>query len=300
MKERLKYITGYYIFWLLLFVAWKPVFLLFHWKNSFNFSIVEWGQVALHGFSMDLSAAAYITTFIAILLFISCFFRNNKWLDKIIYYYTIVMLFITLLLCVADLYLYSFWGFRIDLTPLFYLQSPKNALASGTWGMYLTGILLFAFLCFVAFRLFRKFHQRFFIFPDRSIGSIFPLAFIMGILFVFIRGGLGTSTMNTGWVYFSKAAFLNHAAINPVWNFMYSFGKEQDFDKQYRFMEAEEAAKLFEEMTPPAVDSTTVSVLKTDRPNIIFIIFLLVNTAAVAVNITYQRQVVLADFDVHT
>jgi len=94
----------------------------------------------------------------------------------------------------------------------------------------------------------------------------------MGILFVFIRGGIGISTMNAGRVYFSKDAFLNHAAINPVWNFMYSFGKEQDFDKQYRFMKAEEAAKLFKEMTPPEADSTTISLLKTDRPNIIFVI----------------------------
>ena len=272
MKARLKYILIYYLFWVLLFIIQKPVFLLFQWKNSFAFSISEWINVVVHGFPMDLSAAGYMTVLVAVLLLASSFFYNNKWLGKIIFYYTAVVLFLVMLICVADLYLYSFWGFRIDSTPLFYLESPKNALASGSWEIYLTAFLLISILYIISFWVFRKIHRRFFSFPGRSFWSLIPISLFGGILFIFIRGGVGVSTMNAGRVYFSKSIFLNHAAINPVWNFIYSFSKNEEFDKQYRFMEPEKAASLFKEMVSLSSDSTDLVVLKNNRPNIVFIV----------------------------
>ncbi len=272
MKARLKYILIYYLFWVLLFVVQKPVFLLFHRENSFDFSFLEWINVIVHGFSMDLSAAGYFTIFVAVLLLVSSFFKENKLLGKIVFYYTAVVLFLVLLICCADLYLYSFWGFRIDSTPLFYLESPKNAMASGSWEMYLTAVLLFLILYLSFLFIFRKLHKRFFLISDRSVWSLIPLSLFTVILFIFIRGGIGVSTMNAGRVYFSKSIFLNHAAINPVWNFIYSFTKNEDFDKQYRFMESGKATCLFSKMVSQKEDSTGVFVLKNNRPNIIFII----------------------------
>lgn len=71
------------------------------------------------------------------------------------------------------------------------------------------------------------------------------LLLMTGLLFIPIRGGFTVSTMNTGKVYFSTNQRLNHAAINPAFSLMESLSKQKDFGKQYRFMEADAADRIF-------------------------------------------------------
>ena len=54
--------------------------------------------------------------------------------------------------------------------------------------------------------------------------------------------------MNTGQAYYSQNAFLNHAAVNPLFSFFESITHQEDFAAQYRFMDDKEATKLFENM----------------------------------------------------
>ena len=92
--------------------------------------------------------------------------------------------------------------------------------------------------------------------------------------------------MNVGKVYFSAEQRLNHAAINPAFSLMESLAKQKDFSKQYRFMEAAEADRLFKDMLEPAVaggqteetDSVRQSadslhtLFNTQRPDVLFVI----------------------------
>lgn len=89
-----------------------------------------------------------------------------------------------------------------------------------------------------------------------------------------IRGGFSVSTMNLSKVYFSQDQRMNHAAINPAFSFMYSATHQNNFDKQYRFMDPKIADELFAEMVdkPVAVTDSIPQLLNTQRPNIIFII----------------------------
>ena len=61
-----------------------------------------------------------------------------------------------------------------------------------------------------------------------------------------IRGGLGESTTNIGQVYYSQNQFLNHAAVNPVFSFLYSLGHGLGDLSQYDFMDEEECRQLTE------------------------------------------------------
>ena len=67
---------------------------------------------------------------------------------------------------------------------------------------------------------------------------------------------------------------MNHAAINPAFSFMYSATHQNNFDKQYRFMDPKIADELFAEMVdkPVAATDSIPQLLNTQRPNIIFII----------------------------
>lgn len=82
------------------------------------------------------------------------------------------------------------------------------------------------------------------------------------------------STMNLSKAYFSSNQRLNHAAINPCFSLMESLSRQDNFDKQYRFMTAEEADKLFAELKDkPVTPSDSVPQLfTTERPNVVLII----------------------------
>ena len=56
-----------------------------------------------------------------------------------------------------------------------------------------------------------------------------------GLDFLAIRGGVGASVANVSKVYFSTNPFLNHAATNPVFSFLSSLGKREDFASEYLF-----------------------------------------------------------------
>lgn len=122
--------------------------------------------------------------------------------------------------------------------------------------------------------------------PYRRLKVSGILLLMTGLLFIPIRGGFTVSTMNVGKVYFSAEQRLNHAAINPAFSLMESLAKQKDFSKQYRFMEAAEADRLFKDMLEPAVaggqtektDSVQQSadslhtLFNTQRPDVLFVI----------------------------
>lgn len=272
MKSRLKSLAFTYLFWLVLFILQKPIFLLFHWNSACRYSFTEWLRTIYHGFPMDLSMAGYFTLPILVLLLVSCFFSSDRIFGIIAKVLAIVFLSFGMLVLVSDLFLYKYWGFRLDATPLFYLSSPKEAAASGTAKEYLSALLLFSLFLGGSVWAYLKLHKRFFSFSGKAYVAFLPILLLGGVMFIAIRGGVGVSTMNAGRCYFSKEIFLNHAAINPTWNFISACFSSTRFDAQYRFMPDEEAHERVLPLLPVEGDSTTARLLSTSRPNVIFLI----------------------------
>ncbi|MCR5496970.1 MAG: LTA synthase family protein [Paludibacteraceae bacterium] len=272
MKSRLKSLLFVYLFWVVLFILQKPIFLLFHWNSACRHSFGEWLLTNVHGFSMDLSMAGYFTLPILVVLLVSCFFSKDRLFGNITKVLTIIFLSLGMLVLVSDLFLYKYWGFRLDATPLFYLSSPKDAAASGTAKEYLSSLLLFTLFLGGSMYAYLKLHKRFFSFSGKAYVALLPLLLLGGVMFIAIRGGVGVSTMNAGRCYFSKDIFLNHAAINPTWNFISACFSSKRFDDQYRFMPDEEAHERLLPLLPVEGDSTTIRLLRNTRPDVIFII----------------------------
>ena len=105
-----------------------------------------------------------------------------------------------------------------------------------------------------------------------SVSGVLLLA--TALLFIPIRGGFTVSTMNLSKAYLSSNQRLNHAAINPCFSLMESLSRQDNYDKQYRFMPAEEADKLFAELKdqPVAPTDSIPQLFTTERPNVILII----------------------------
>ena len=238
-------------------------------------SWTDWFSVIGHGLPLDLSLAGYLTILPGLLLIASA------WTDSRILqlirriYFTIISILLSCIF-ISDLGLYGYWGFRLDTTPLFYFfSSPKDALASVSLWVVAGGILamaVYAALLYFVFSWILVNEKRPLKIPYRRLSVSGVLLLATGLLFIPIRGGFSVSTMNLGRVFFSADQRLNHAAINPAFSLLDSFSRQADFDKQYRFMPAEEADILFSELTDKPVTDSIPRLFNTERPNIIMII----------------------------
>ena len=70
------------------------------------------------------------------------------------------------------------------------------------------------------------------------------------------RGGVDTGTNHTGSVYFSTDILLNHAAVNPIFSFVEAVTHQENISTSYRYMEDNEASRLFNELTDTTLRSS--------------------------------------------
>lgn len=254
-------------------------------------SWTEWLGTVWHGLPLDLSLAGYLTA-IPGLLFICSAWAVPDLLRRIWCGYFMFVSVLLSIIFTVDLGLYEYWGFRLDATPLFYFfSSPKDAVASVSVWTVIGGIVAMAVYAAVLYGVFylvllQKGAFRRMKIPYRRLRVSGVLLLLTGLLFIPIRGGFTVSTMNTGKVYFSTNQRLNHAAINPAFSLMESLSKQKDFGKQYRFMEAEAADRIFSGLVDPAVlaengktagslrqvPDSLHSLFTTQRPDVLFVI----------------------------
>ena len=257
---------------ILIFVLWAivgviskiPFLLLYCDFFSIDSLLVLW-----HGLRLDLAIAGYLTLIPGLLLTLQEVNGRNwfRWLKG---YYVISSILYSLAI-VANLGLYKYWGFPLDNTPLLYLKtSPKDAFASVSIFLTLAMLLVIVLVALLIYQSFIQAAkitstekpkvsslQRFF--------NIVALLLLTAILFLPIRGGVGTGTNHTGSVYFSTNIRTNHAAVNPAFCFFESVThQKQDLSTMYRFMEDKDAEKIFQSMiktTSPSKQTISKNVL---------------------------------------
>lgn len=276
----LLYLLYIYLVFLVFFSLGKVAFLV--WVGD-NYSLGDVWDVVCHGFTMDLSMTSYLIIVPLLLTIVSVWVPRFPLRRVLTPYYAVVAFLITTL-WIVDAGLYPFWGFKIDATLFNYIDSPKEALASVSLGFVLLRVLatliITAGLTFLLSRLTPK-H----ITLSNQVGTkarrkSIRLPYTIGLLLVtaiqpiLIRGGLSESTMNVGQAYFSQRQLLNHAAVNPTFSMLYSLGKNEKFDTQYRYLDNKVCTQTLEKIYPSKsdADSLTDTLLNTQRPNILFII----------------------------
>ena len=251
MKKRIiQFLTTYFLF-VLLFALQKPIFMVYYRELYINASLGDYFRVMWHGLPLDLSLAGYLTAIPGLLLIASAW-TDSSVLRRIRQVYFGLIAFIMACIFIVDLGLYGFWGFRLDATPIFYFfSSPKDAMASVSFWFVLLGIvamLIYAGILYCIFYYVLIREKNPMKIPYRRQNVSLALLLLTAALFIPIRGGFTVSTMNLSKVYFSSDQLMNHAAINPAFSFMYSATHQNNFEKQYRFMDPNTADKLFAKM----------------------------------------------------
>ncbi len=277
MKKRLLFILTVFFCWLPILAIQKPVFILYHHALANGCSLTDYLKVITHGLLLDCTVSGYLTAIPLLCILISIWLPGAFYQKFLKGYFGVAALLIAAIFAV-DVALYGYWGFRLDATLFFYLQSPADAMASVPVGTFFLQFLLFLIYAYGIFWVFKRFIIPLFpATPVRSrLGGTMIVLLLGGILFIPIRGGVTTSTANVGMVYFSKNQFLNHSAINPAFSLLASLSKQQDFAAQFNFFPEEERQERYTALTQTndtlPGNAEKRSLLTTDRPNILIIL----------------------------
>jgi len=272
MKERLLFFFKYYAFWVLFFMAQKPLFMIWQHRLLGDVRWPDWFLVPWHGLPLDFSVAAYLTAVIGVLLCLS-FWLNTRVIQKICDGITALFLVIALLAIVGDNGCFPSWGYHIDKDIFAYLATPREVLACAPWWLWLIGFMVFDVLFAVWWFVYRRWVQtetEAVPLKTRCYGTGLMLLLSV-LLFLPMRGSVTVSTMNTGRAYYSPNRMLNLAAVNPVFNIVESLSENTFDSSRYRYMPSDEAGQIMHNLRPDSGQSG-VRLLTTYRPNIILFI----------------------------
>lgn len=275
MKKRIFYLLRLFIIFLFFFGLQKILFFYVNIGSSTTpLSVCDLTDALWHGLGLDMATSGYLIVLPFLVVWFSvCFKKCNHQLILRPYYILVALLLSTI--CVVDTSLYSFWKFKLDATIFNYIDSPKQALASVdggyiAWRVIWTLVFTTLFAWILTILKPKKFPPL--AFHLKQIGYHLTFIFIGGLIFLAIRGGIGRSTMNIGSAYFSENTYLNHTAINPAFNLIYSWRKTEDFSKKYNFLEEDKRAALYADLYPQDTEDCTTELLKNKRPNILLIL----------------------------
>lgn len=272
--------AAYFIFALIYFLlVQKPLFFMLNKGcNKQKVSAADVFQVYRHGIKSDFIIASYLSFIPLILSTLRQIGGHVINLDLLLLIYnSIIAVAVTLITC-ADAVLYRYWQYKLEASVFQYLRHPKGAFASVSTGYLIGAILGVLIFCSVWW------------FPAewlcRALTPLFPYSFpgwwqtiLIFILFLvagtglfIITRGLKIRPNNPSIVYFSATPFFNHWALNPAYNLIYSLTTMEKFDDQFRNFPPRECAEIVSPLFPSS-GVPARKLLKTDRPNILMIVW---------------------------
>lgn len=270
MKAKLLFLLKYYLFWILMSVAAKVVFLLYQWKDSSTLTGGDIWHILSGGLQLDLSLGGYIVMFAAVIMVFSCFL-SEKVIRLIFSALTLLFLVFFSVVMTVDLELFKNWGYHLDTTPLLYLKTPKEAMASTPVWLIISLVLLMMMWITGGFWIFRKWVLSGLHYAKLNYWGIPVFLIIGGLMLIPVRGGFNVAPLNSSFVFFHpRNMYANQAAINPVWNFVYELMHIKKLDKQYVYMPEQEALQLVDSVMHTGTEFPRI--LKNERPNIVFLL----------------------------
>ena len=251
----------------------KPLFLIYN--HGFGGTVLTAHDIAdiyRHGLAIDLATTGYLMVVPVILAGLHwCFpkFSFSRWVNA----YAVILAVLLPLAILADASLYEFWEFKLDRMAFFYLGDPKDAFASVSIGYLLVRLLGWLMLGALASLLLAWPLRRL-----RSDNDLTVSPWLRGLVFVLVGTvmfgiirGIRVWPNTPGRVFYCNTTYFNHAALNPVFNLLYSLNKREDDYKQFDAFDEETRAALYEGLFPTRADSTEL-LINNRRPNVLVVV----------------------------
>jgi phosphoglycerol transferase MdoB-like AlkP superfamily enzyme len=270
MKARLQFLFYYLIFWFLLFIAGKLLFLLYQFRQSFSLPLNDWFGIFRHGFKLDISTLGYICIIPVLILLITSFWKG-KTAGRAMNIYTGVAITLYLIITLSDLVIFRAWSVHFDYVPLQYLVSPKEVVANLSWYTFLILLVFVSLVYYFIYAFYRRHVARVLMEAPKSGWVSLVFFFILfPSLILPVRGGTGTTPINVSSAYFHANIFANQAAINPMWYFGHSVVEGKETRNPYVFFREKDYQKDLEQLYH--VPGSTVKLLNQEQPTIILVI----------------------------
>ncbi len=275
--KRLKALTLYFLFWLILLQIARIIFVLYFPNKTHNLANTEIFKIFLYGSYMDISTTCYIIS-IPFILWIFQLFYTKPILNKIIKWYNYVIIIIISLASVGDMQLYKEWGSKLDYDAVSYLRYPEEAFASCSSSPILLLLFIAALFSITAIILhniifkktkFKQIENSFILIITKLV-----IIFILLVVYVIgIRGGTDIIPMNPSFVYFSNHSFANHAALSPEWNLAFTYEYSKRTNKaDFSYMSDDEMKQRINILFSKNDTCKTTYILNNNRPNIVIVI----------------------------
>ncbi len=256
----------------------RPVFMRYNARNAAApLKRRDYAEARREGLRTDFIAAAYLTAFPLLTLWLHThapFFN----LQTVIAVVEGVVALIMALSSIADTALYRFWQFKLDSSMLVYLRSPREALASVSAG-YIIGVfalIIFVWTCLFAMLMAMAYGLEVIKTPGAEgwwhLWAALTFILAAGGIFAAIRG-IAHRPNTPCMVYYSTDMFLNHAALNPLYSFIYSLSLGDKYKGQFRYIKDDEACDDERRALIPTGGKPQTELFKTKRPNILLIIW---------------------------
>ncbi|WP_345157212.1 LTA synthase family protein [Pontibacter saemangeumensis] len=273
MKNKLFYQPLYFLFWVLFFLVARGVFLIYHLERSSELTSSDTLKVFAYGLRLDASATAYLCLLPFLVLLLSALWPRLRPSGFVRVYTYIVVVLLSVLLA-ADLELYSYWGFRLDATPLQYLNTPAEMAASAASAPLFLLLLVSVFITVISILFYLKLIdlKKFELRGGKWLYAGLSLLYL-ALLVLPLRGGWQQIPINQSVAYFSNTPFANHAGLNMPWNLGYALLKYNKINKElYVYIPPEEAAQRVESLYAAVDTNAPKQMVVAERPNVLFII----------------------------
>jgi phosphoglycerol transferase MdoB-like AlkP superfamily enzyme len=265
------WLISLFCFWLFVFFVQRQVFLLFHLAEVSELPLKEVLLSNWHALSMDISTAAYLVFIPFLILSVTLLIKKQVRSMKGVHLFNVLVLFLCLLAGSFDLGLSLQWGTKLNAIALSFIDqsgefsslifSYSNLWLFAAFILMLTAFLWLYFIFFTGKTLKIKSLKQF----------ILTTLLSLLLLFIAVRGGLGSLPLARSSVYYSVHPLLNNASLNGLWNLGEILAQPVRTTNPYKFFSEEKAMELHKLIISNPPDSATL-ILQNRRPNIVMII----------------------------
>ncbi|MBK6641490.1 MAG: sulfatase-like hydrolase/transferase [Bacteroidetes bacterium] len=272
MKQSLLFFLKHYLFWVLIFIGFRILFLFSQSQSLGDTPLTEIAFSLLAGFQLDISTASYFAI-IPFLLTIALIWGGDRIIFNILKVYYLLILFITMILSIGNIIIYKYWGTLLNSRGLAYALQPAEMLASVTDFQLVSGIIVLIILFF----LMRKAYY-FYLHPALAeingtrLQRLASVCIALPLIVIGIRGGLQLIPVNESAAVFSSNKLLNEAATNNLWYLGHNLKQAGTTNKNpYQWFSDEESIQVVASLY--AKKSVPDSIFNMNhKPNVVLIL----------------------------
>lgn len=274
MIKLLKSLSKQLFFWILFFEILRIIYLIYNYRELQieQVSLLEAISVFWYALKLDLATACYLIIIPYLLILIQSVY-SKSWLGLVNKIYTGMIIFFYSLLITAELGIYEEWKTKLHYKALMYLNNPAEVYNSAETKTFFILLAIFLIIVIFSFWIYRKyFFSKIEATKFRLLNFVLLLIFLPPFIVLGMRGGLQEIPINQSQSYFSKKNILNLAAVNSAFNLYISVYENMgNMNKNpFTYYTEDEARNIVEEIYALKKD-TSLSVLKTQQPNIVLI-----------------------------